>query len=282
MELNRKKEITVAFVTNNEYAPYLSTAIYSLIANRNINKRYHIFVFYTSLSEKSKSLLSSLQINGIEITFIDFEQFTKEYYSVFYTCAHYTKETYYRLFIPKFFGDNFGNIIYLDVDLVVNRDIAELLDEVNNLHTIYGTINYSTEKDYIYIQSLGLSHLNYINAGVMVIDCNRFNKIGYFDKATELIKQQRQFIYLDQDILNTICVGDIGIISPKWNVQWNNISFPERFTPNIRNIVSDISQPYIVHYTIEKPWQQMLNPLGEYYKKYAALNPIYSSFFKDS
>ncbi len=32
-------EIPIAFVTNDGYAPYLSTAIYSLIANTNTTKR---------------------------------------------------------------------------------------------------------------------------------------------------------------------------------------------------------------------------------------------------
>ena len=270
--------ITVAFVTDDGYAPYLSTAIYSLIANRSLGKRYALFVFFSSLSKKNIGLLSSLQTENVTITFVNFEEYTKQYNSLFYTWAHYTKESYYRLFLPGYFGKNYGKFIYLDVDLVVNCDIGKLLDEADCSKTVSGALNYSTQDDADYIESLGLSYQSYINSGVMVIDCNRFNKMRYLEKAVELIKQKRQFTYIDQDILNIVCNGDIGFIESSWNLQWNNMGHTERFLPDIRAKVAQIKQPRIVHFTIEKPWKCMLNPLSEYYNKYAALNPVYKYF----
>lgn len=273
------KKITISFVTNDGYAPYLSTAIYSLIANRNPNKQYALFVFFSSLSKKNIDLLSSLQTDNVTIHFVNFDEYTKDYNSLFYTWAHYTKESYYRLFIPKYFGENFGKIIYLDVDLVVNCDIGELLLETIGPHAVWGALNYSTPDDAEYIRSLGLSYLNYINAGVMVIDCKHFNQMGYFEKAAEIIAERRQFTYIDQDVLNLACNGDIGLIDPSWNLQWNNINHPERFMPEVRSSVKQIIQPRIVHFTIDKPWKRMLNRFGEYYNKYAAENPVYKAWF---
>lgn len=271
-------EITVAFVTNDGYAPYLSTAIYSLIINSNPNKHYDLFVFFSCLSKKNIDLLSSLQTENVTIHFVNLDEYTEDYNSIFYTCGHYTKESYYRLFLPKFFGENFGKFIYLDVDLVVNCDIAELLPKTNDFYAVSGALNYSTIEDAEYIQSLGLSCSNYINAGVMVIDCNRFNRMGYLEKAIETIKQRQKFIYIDQDVLNLVCKNDIGLLEASWNVQWNNMDHPERFIPEVQSIVTKISQPRIVHFTIDKPWKHMLNHLGEYYNKYAILNPIRDQF----
>lgn len=273
------EEITVAFVTNDGYAPYLSTAIYSLIINRNANKRYALFVFFSSLSQKNIDLLSSLQTDNVKMHFVNFNEYTKDYDSLFYTWAHYTKESYYRLFLPKYFGKDFGKFIYLDVDLVVNCDIGELLLETNSPHTIFAALNYSTEEDADYIRALGLSYLNYINAGVMVVDCMKYDQMGYFEKATKIIAEHRQFTYIDQDILNLACRGDIGLISPSWNLQWNNMNHLEHFMPEVRNVVAQIEVPRIVHFTIDKPWKHMLNHFGEYYTKYASLNPTYPHFF---
>ena len=177
-----------------------------------------------------------------------------------------------------YFGKNFGKFIYLDVDLVVNCDIGQLLETTDDAHTVFGALNYSTPDDAEYIRSLGLSYLSYINAGVMVIDCARFNRMGYLEKAIEIIKQKRQFTYIDQDILNMVCAGDIGLIDPAWNFQWNNVHHPERFMPEVRSSVAQIAQPRIVHFTIEKPWKHMINRFGEYYTKYAAQNPVYGYF----
>lgn len=271
------EKITVAFVTNDGYAPYLSTAIYSLIVNRDPEKEYALYAFYSSLSDRSKNLLASLQTGGVAISFVDFGEFTKDY--DFYTWAHYTKESYYRLFLPKYFKEQgVGKFIYLDVDLVVNCDIGELLTAADNSRTVWGALNYSTAEDEQYIRSIGLSYRAYINAGVMVIDCKRFNRMGYFEEAIDLIKQKRQFVYIDQDVLNLVCAGDIGIIDPSWNVQWNNMDRPERFISDIRGTITNITKPRIVHFTIDKPWNCMLNRYGEYYTKYAALNPVYNSF----
>ena len=270
--------INIAFVTNDGYAPYLSTAIYSLIVNRDRGKQYALYVFYSSLCQKNIDLLSSLQTDHVTMHFVNLDEYTKDYDSLFYTWAHYTKESYYRLFLPKYFGENFGKLIYLDVDLVVNCDIGELLLETNRPHTVFGVLNYSTPDDAEYIRSLGLSYQSYINAGVMVIDCNRFNRMGYFERAAEIIAQKRQFTYIDQDILNLVCNGDIGLVDPSWNLQWNNMDHPERFMPEVRGAVTQISEPRIVHYTIDKPWKRMLNRFGEYYNKYAMQNPVYGYF----
>ena len=78
-----KEKITVAFVTNDGYAPYLSTAIHSLIANRNPNKQYALFVFFSSLSKKNIDLLSSLQTDNVTIYFVNFDEYTKDYNSLF-------------------------------------------------------------------------------------------------------------------------------------------------------------------------------------------------------
>ncbi len=228
------------------------------------------------MSEKSIRLLSALQTDGVTIRFVDLEESTKNFR--FYTWAHYTKESYYRLFLPKYFGEKFGKIIYLDVDLVVNCDIGELLSEASSSRAVCGALNYSTADDAEYIRSLGLSYLNYINAGVMVIDCKRFNRMNYFGKAAEISAEQRQFRYIDQDVLNLALSGDIGLIAPTWNFQWNNPNHPERFMPEVKNFVTQITVPRIVHFTIDKPWTRMLNQYGEYYAKYAAQNPISKHF----
>lgn len=272
-------KIPVVFVTNEGYAPYLSTAIYSLIANRNPSIHYILYIFYSSLSSKSIDLLSALQEDGVEIKFINFEEELRAYESLFRTHSHYTKESYYRIFIPKYFGPDFGRIIYLDVDLIVNCDVSEILAEADRGKTINAAPNYSTEEDAAYIASLGLSPENYFNAGIMTIDCRRFNENGYFEKAIKCMEERRSYIYIDQDVLNQVCEGDIGLLDAAWNVQWNNLDHMERFIPQVRKTIEEIKRPRIVHYTIQKPWKIMLNRYGEYYRQYAERNPVYKQFF---
>ena len=266
------KKIPIAFVTNEEYAPFLSTAIYSLIANSDPKKEYAIFVFYSDLSLKSIELLLSMSGRNIDIKFVDLKEQMQPYEDLFYTCAHYTKESYYRLFIPLFLGRLYERFIYLDADLVVNSDISEILTEADPEKTVNAVLNYSTRQDDRYIKTLGLDTMSYINAGVMVIDCKRYIRSDYFGKAIKCMERKEQYRYIDQDVLNQICEGDIGLLQPSWNVQWNNLCTPNKFTAKIKHLVAEIQTPRIVHFTIEKPWKVMLNEYGDYYWKYAKGN----------
>lgn len=266
------KKIPIAFVTNDGYAPYLSTAIHSVIANRDPQKEYAIFVFYSNLSFKSIKLLESLGRYNVKIICVDLKEQMQPYENLFYTFAHYTQESYYRLFLPLFLGRLYERFIYLDVDLVVNCDIGNILTEADPTKTVNAVLNYSTMEDDNYIKSLGLDTMSYINAGVMVVNCNRYIQSDYFGKAVKCMERREKYLYVDQDVLNQICQGDIGIIDPAWNVQWNNIGTPDKFIAKINELVSNIQSPYIVHYTIDKPWKIMLNELGDYYWKYAKEN----------
>lgn len=65
--------INIAFVTNDGYAPYLSTAIYSLIVNRDRRKQYALYVFYSSLCQKNIDRLSSLQTDHVTMYFVNLD-----------------------------------------------------------------------------------------------------------------------------------------------------------------------------------------------------------------
>lgn len=273
-----RNRIPIAFVTNDDYAPYLSTAIHSLQMNQDPEKNYVIFIFHSGLSYKSLETFRFMTKNRANVVFVNLEEQIRPYEDLFRTCAHYTKETYYRLFIPVFMGKFFDRFIYLDADLVINSDIGEILAESDPEKTVNAVLNYSTEEDAAYIESLGLHAESYINAGVMVIDCKRYIEADYFSKAIECLKLQETYRYVDQDVLNQICAGDIGLLSLSWNVQWNNLGDPAMLIGAVQEQLPTDQTPKIVHYTVEKPWNVMLNEYGDYYKKYAAENRFLDSF----
>ena len=272
------KKLPVAFVINDDYAPYLSTAIYSLTSNRDPKKEYAIIIFHTGLSLKNIEILKLLETSRVEIEFVDLEEQLRPYEELFRTCAHYTKETYYRLFIPTFLGKFFDRFVYLDADLVVNDDISKLFEEADPEKTVSAVLNYSTKEDADYIRSLGLDPESYVNAGVMVVDCKRYLQANYFEKAIECLRRQETYQYVDQDVLNLICRDDIGILQPSWNVQWNNLGDSQKLIPSVRDLLAFVQPPRIVHYTIEKPWKVMLNDYGKYYQRYVAQNRVLERF----
>ena len=81
--------------------------------------------------------------------------------------------------------------LYLDVDIMFNRDIALLYDK-----DIKG-YEYAAARDHY---GKYLIHPNYINAGVLLFNMRVCKKTGIFKKARHLIKT-RKMLFADQDAL---------------------------------------------------------------------------------
>lgn len=269
-----KKKIPIVFVTNENYVTSLCAALTSLNCTENRKGEEYVFIImHTGLSLKSMLwLAASGESLHSEVRFFNLEDELRPYEKLFDVHGHYTKETYYRLYIPNVLGKFFDRVLYLDADVVSTmQNFAGIYAEAEPSKTINAALNYSTEADVVYIESLGLDPKTYINAGVMVIDCKRYIRADYFEKAIECLSACGSYRYVDQDVLNLICAGDIGILDSAWNFQWNNAHRPERYTSYIREIVAKTSSPNFIHYTFEKPWQIMLNEHGMYYWIYASL-----------
>ena len=82
-------------------------------------------------------------------------------------------------------------ILYLDVDILFNRDIKLLYDiELDGYE-------YAASRDHY---GKYLIHPNYINAGVLLFNMEEARKTGLFEKARELIKTKK-LLFADQSAL---------------------------------------------------------------------------------
>ena len=93
---------------------------------------------------------------------------------------------------------------------------------------------------------------DYFNAGVLLIDLDRWRKERISEKALEYLAQHLQSPYADQDALNFACDGLWKRLDPRWNFQ----PFYEK-----RKIADMDSKerPGIVHFVTQaKPWNARL------------------------
>ena len=86
-----------------------------------------------------------------------------------------------------------NKIIYLDVDTIVNGDIAELYAIDVSKHEA-GVV-----RDIMFVNFVGF--FNYFNSGVMLLNLDKIKQTGSFDKAIEMCKAKRM-AFADQDALN--------------------------------------------------------------------------------
>lgn len=101
--------------------------------------------------------------------------------------AYCSPYTLLRLFADKIYGG--GKLLYLDADIMFNKDVSLLYD------TDIEEYEYAATRDQY--GKLLLNH-NYINAGVLLLNMDECIKTGLFEKARALIKSKKM-LFADQD-----------------------------------------------------------------------------------
>lgn len=261
-----KRIVPVVFATNKDYAPYVAVAIQSIYEHASEDCFYDINILIdASMTNNLKYKFSILSYKDVSIKLWDVR---KCFEGVnLYSVGHYSRQMYFRWLIPEIFC-KYDKILYLDCDLVAQRDIAELYEQ--KIHDNYlGAVNNFLRdnlQDYV-INKLELNTDQYYNSGVLLININEFilNKVK--NKCIQLLKEKEKLACPDQDIINIVCKGKICKIDDIWNFQWHH-----QFSDAYKGIFVDnyemryeqllFGKPGIIHYTsFIKPWK---NPERKY------------------
>ena len=257
----RKKVVRLFFTVDDNYIPYLSVTIASIVRHASKKYTYHLTVLHDGLSSKSKKALRKFQNN--RNIFIWFYDVTLKVHSLSVKLDvrdYYTITTYYRLFLPDLFP-LFNKGLYLDSDIVLREDVAKLYftDLGDNL---VGAVPDASVQLYDefgnYVDKvIEMDHTKYFNAGVLLMNFKKLREFGLEKRFISLIKKVTFKVAQDQDVLNYLCKDRTLLIEKKWNV----MPLGER-----------VEEPALVHYNLMfKPWNLKNIMYEEYFYKYAEL-----------
>ncbi len=121
-----------------------------------------------------------------------------------------SKMTFVRLWIAEYLPES--RIIWLDVDTIIDGPLDELWNLDMGNKVVAGAFDACPDFS-------GIGGL-YINAGVLVIDLDKWRKYGFTKKVQDLLKE-KVFRLADQDAINVACKGYIKYLDLKWNYQIN-------------------------------------------------------------
>ena len=260
-----KKQIPIFFASDDNYLPYLDVAICSLIEHTSRCNFYSIYVLNTGLNPEYMARIKSREQDNVKITFFDMSNYIEGIKDKFKAVMHFGIATYYRLFIQNLFPQ-YSKVLYLDCDIVVLRDVAELynIDLEGNIMAgaVEQFVHNTSEYSYYTKNALGIDSSKYVNAGILVMDLEQFRQNKIEQKFSYLIKHYNfELPDCDQAYLNFLCVGRIKILP----AGWNKTNFPI-------NIESELN---IAHFALaEKPWQAEVKN-GGYFWKYARQSKFY-------
>ena len=281
-----ENEISIIMPSDENYLPFLSTTVVSIIENASKNDKYSIYVLNTEINEKYQNRVKKLERKNLKITFIDVSKYIDLFdKNMFYLWGHFTIATYFRFFIPIIFK-NFKKVIYCDSDAVFLDNPAKLYDidlenkmlgAFSDIEIVYKDIDY-IKNDY-YTKTLKLKDpTNYFQAGLLILDVQKLIQENFYEKCINTLKRIKTPRYFDQDILNIICEDKVKFIDGYWNFENHLLvekSSIHMLPPNIIKYLHNTKNIKFLHFTgLKKPWHHPFSPNAHLFWKYAIKSPF--------
>ena len=285
------EDVVVFFAANAKFVPVMSCVLQSLCENASALRRYDIVILSSDIEEADQDVLrAQVSVGNIALQFFDLAPNMARFAGL-RSYGHFRVETYFRLLIPEI-APWCAKALYLDADIIVNHDVAELFDtpmgdclvaaahDPDTAGQYYGFD--PTRKDFMDKHLPQVPPEAYFQAGVLVMNLAQFRESYTSEEMLELAASQR-WPLLDQDVLNCLCAGRVRYVDMAWNtlMDWQRLRriYIISQAPAVLRAAYDLArtQPYIVHYAgpENKPWEFGDVDMGEYFWKYAQYCPYF-------
>ena len=154
---------------------------------------------------------------------------------------------YCRILLPRLL--NVKRLIYLDCDVLVFRDLAQLFDlelapgKVLAAARDSETLSLADDSPTIADTSNLPREGAYFNCGVMLMNLDELRKQDLFGRAVEFLNRKSAYRFWDQSAINFLLYGQIDELPEYWNrASW-------RFDAQQNNDLD-----CVLHYTTSAPW----------------------------
>jgi lipopolysaccharide biosynthesis glycosyltransferase len=140
---------------------------------------------------------------------------------IWFSASHYSRATYVRLVLTSILPPHVDRYLYLDIDLLVGRDVVELLATDLGDCPIGMVLNSGMDETACgYVRDrLGLDPDDYYNGGVMLVDAAAFRRHDHEAGLLERCRRMPATWFADQDVVNTHFCGRIRRLDPCWNLR---------------------------------------------------------------
>ncbi|MDR2737352.1 MAG: glycosyltransferase family 8 protein [Puniceicoccales bacterium] len=245
------KTIKLAFVFDDKFSDLFTVAAYS--ASKNTKSDLAIYIVDCGISEQNREKILKLQERCGNIKSMKIGTPRRvDAIEKLQIPSHFSSAIFYRLAIPEIFPD-LDRVIYLDCDVVVDGDIANLWNEDLNGKP-FGAIEedgnfFKSKTRRRYKEKLGIPVGNsYYSTGTLLIDCKKFKKSCIFARVIECVKTTKATLLCpEQDAMNICLKKDEHVaISPTYG-------FPP-CAPLAKQCLKKIKEPIVLHYSCFKPW----------------------------
>lgn len=233
--------INVAIAISDSFMMPAQVMLHSLC--RQSSRPIKLILLYNSLSEENRAELKNIM-----------ERFGGSYCDILIDESYfenasldnnplYSIEIYYRILLP--YITDLSIILWLDADIIVNGDIAELYDKDISGHylaAITDSVEENGGREEIK-KAMQMTERTYFNSGVLLLNNQKIREEIPQGRFFQAIEQYNDILKCpDQDILNKVLGEKCLILPTRYNYQ-------QHTTPGCK-----AENGLILHYIWKKPW----------------------------
>ena len=260
--------ITIFTVCDNHFSVLLAALIKSIDINHHTEEHINFYIVGDKLNLVNKNnLLKCADANKISIFWVDIDDIIKNKSILPLDSSSFPLIVYIRLFFPLFIPPEIDKVIYLDVDMIVRKDISALWNTDLGDKIIAGVPDRSEIVSCSWggitnYKELGISpETKYFNSGLLFINCSKWIELNITEKIISCISNNTKYAnFPDQYGLNVVFANQWLELDSGWNCY----SMVEK------------DDPYLIHFIGIKPIFTSYNYVQKYkdeFYSYLKLTP---------
>ncbi len=260
--------LNIVFGADNGYAMPLAVAMSSVLINIDSHTKATIFILDGGISAANKKRIlrvfhthAAKRTHTLQWLIPNMETLRQ------LPTAGRPPAIYMPLFLADYLPKDCKKAIFLDCDLITERDLSAILEYDMSHHVVGAVQDYLiqtlSDKEGIYDYGAygGKADSPYFNSGVLLINLEQWRKQNITKKAAEYLNSRKQIIHYDQEALNAVLIGKWKRLDPRWNQQgsifWPQVLKESEFSRELLELYEELVHiPYIIHFlSPSKPWE---------------------------
>lgn len=260
------KTMNILCACDKNFLPPTYVFMCSVMENhKDVKVNFYLLAAEDILDEDKEALKAYIMSEGHYIEFLNVDSSQFDGYVVH---EKFPRSAYYRLMAHKYLPEDMDRILYLDVDIVVDKNIYEDFYSVDFDGNYLIATSHNPNPDYCNMLTPEIVNLEsaargeYFNSGVLIMNLDLFRKnitLDDYNRAYASCEKANLEIFYDQGLLNYMFSDKTKYFS--------SMDFNYRYSIPIQNKKrlepGRVYKKSVLHYTgmcqPYKPWDLMLD-----------------------
>jgi len=254
----------VFYQTDERGATLVSISIHSLLRTSDASRPIVIYIAHNTKFAEQGCPDQIRKVVGrfphATVKFADFDPIFNKYKSDFlYEKGWWSAPIYAYCCFPELFPEIHGNLVYIDWDTLVTKDLEELFSmDLASDGSVLAAVNEAPRADHLRLEpDWPAAAGDYFNNGVMVIDTDAWRRENASDRIRIWYGQHKDLCTLvEQDATNVILGDKTRRLPPKWNYCDNWLRRFRKYAPwskrwyvyEPKDLLEAILHPCIIHF----------------------------------